>query len=72
MHGRLMLGISLLLLDLRSGGTMSAEIHLQLIDTQEPERIGICFALLQDLQNGFSLTIRLQRLHLPTNTLGTL
>jgi len=51
---------------------MSTEVHLQLIDTQEPERIGICSALLQDLQNGLSLTTGLQRLHLPTNALGTL
>ena len=34
---------------------MSAEMHLQLIDAQEPERIGVFFALLQDLQNGLSL-----------------
>ena len=49
MHGRLMLEVSLLPLDLRSGGTMSVEMHLQLIDAQEPERIGVCSALLQDL-----------------------
>ena len=67
-----MLGISLSPLDLRSGGTMSAEMHLQLIDTQEPERIGVCSALLQDLQSGPSLMKGLQRLHLPTNALGTL
>ena len=72
MHGMLMLGTSLLPLDLRSGGTMSAEMHLQLIDAQEPERIGVCSALLQDLQNGPSLTTGLQRLHLLTNALGTL
>jgi len=72
MHERLMLGISLLLLDLRSGGTMNAEMHLQLIDAQEPERIGVCSALLQDLQNGPSLTTGLQRLHPPTNIPGTL
>jgi len=30
------------------------------------------FALLQDLQNGLSLTTGLQRLHPPTNALGTL
>jgi len=51
-----MLGISLSPLDQRSGGTMSAEMHLQLIDTQEPEKIGVCSALLQDLQNSLSLT----------------
>ena len=67
-----MLGISLSPLDLRSGGTMSAEMHLQLIDAQEPERIGICSTLLQDLQNSPSLTIGLQRLHPPTNAPGTL
>ena len=72
MYGRLMPGISLSLLDLRSGGMMSAEMHLQLIDIQEPERIGVCSALLQDLQNGLSLMTGLQRLHPPTNTLGTL
>ena len=72
MHGRLMPGISLLPLDLRSGGMMSAEMHLQLIDAQEPERIDVCSALLQDLQNGPSLTTGLQRLHLPTNAPGTL
>jgi len=72
MHGMLMLGISLLPLDQRSGGTMSAEMHLQLIDAQEPERIGVCSALLQDLQNGPSLTTGLQRLHPPTNAPGTL
>ena len=72
MHERLMPGISLSLLDLRSGGTMSVEIHLQLIDAQEPERIGVCSTLLQDLQNGPSLTTGLQRLHLPTNASGTL
>jgi len=59
MHRRLMLGISLLSLDLRSGGTMSAEMHLQLINTQEPERIGICSALLQDLQSSPSLDARI-------------
>ena len=42
------------------------------IGAQEPERIGVCSALLQDLQNGPSLTTGLQRLHLPTNTPGTL
>ena len=72
MHGRLMLGISLSPLDLRSGRTMSAEMHLQLINVQEPERIGVCFALLQDLQNGPSLMTGLQRLHLPTNAPRTL
>jgi len=51
---------------------MSVEMHLQLIDAQEPERIGVCSTLLQDLQNGPSLTTRLQRLHLPTNASGTL
>jgi len=51
---------------------MSAEVHLQLIDTQKPERIGVCSALLQDLQNGPSLTTGLQRLHPPTNAPGTL
>jgi len=56
MHGRLMLGISLSLLDQRSGGTMSAEMHLQSIGIQELERIGVCSALLQDLQSGSSLT----------------
>jgi len=72
MHERLIPGISLSLLDLRSGGTMSVEMHLQLIDAQEPERIGVCSTLLQDLQNGPSLTTGLQRLHLPTNASGTL
>jgi len=72
MHGMLMLGTSLLLLDLRSSGIMSAEMQLQLIDAQEPERIGVCSALLQDLQNGLSLTTGLQKLHPPTNALGTL
>jgi len=67
-----MLGISLSLLDLRSGGTTSAEMYLQLIDTQEPERIDVCSALLQDLQNGPSLMTGLQRLHPPTNAPGTL
>ena len=67
-----MLGISLSPLDQRSGGTMSAEMHLQLIDTQEPERIGVCSALPQDLQNSPSLTTGLQRLHPPTNASGTL
>jgi len=67
-----MLGMSLSLLDLRSGGTMSAEMHLQLIDAQEPERIGACSTLLPDLQNGLSLTTGLQRLHPPTNALGIL
>ena len=67
-----MLGISLSLLDLRSGGTTSAEMYLQLIDAQEPERIDVCSALLQDLQNSPSLTTGLQRLHPPTNALGTL
>jgi len=51
---------------------MSAEMHLQLIDAQEPERIGVCSTLLQDLQNGPSLTTELQRLHPPTNAPGTL
>jgi len=51
---------------------MSAEMHLLLIDAQEPERIGICSALLQDLQNGPSLMAGLQRLHPPTNAPGTL
>ena len=41
-------------------------------DAQEPERIGVCSALLQDLQNSPSLTTGLQRLHPPTNALGTL
>ena len=72
MHEMLMLEISLLPLDLRSGGTMSAEIYLQLIDAQVPERIGVCSAPLQDLQNGPSLTTGLQRLHPPTNAPGTL
>ena len=67
-----MLGISLSLLDLRSGGTTSAEMYLQLIDAQEPERIDVCSALLQDLQNGPSLMTGLQRLHPPTNAPGTL
>ena len=67
-----MLGTSLLPLDLRSGGTMSAEMHLQLIDAQELERIGVCSTLLQDLQNGPSLMTGLQRLHSPTSALGTL
>ena len=67
-----MLGISLLPLDLRSGRTMSAEMHLQFIDAQEPERIGVFFALLQDLQNSLSLITGLQRLHPPTNAPGTL
>ena len=67
-----MLGTSLLPLDLRSGGTMSAEMHLQLINAQEPERIGVCSALLQDLQNGSSLTTGLQRLHPSTSAPGTL
>jgi len=72
MHERLMLGISLSPLNLRSGGMISVEMHLQLINTQEPERIGICSALLQDLQNGSSLMTELQRLHPPTNVPGTL
>ena len=72
MHGTLMLGTSLSLLDQRSGGTTSAEMHWQLIGVQELERIGVFFALLQDLPNGLSLTTGLQRLHPPTNTLGTL
>jgi len=72
MHGMLMLGTSLSLLDLRSGGTMSAEMHWQSIGAQELERIGVCFALLQDLQNSLSLMTGLQRLHPPTNALGTL
>ena len=72
MHGRLMLGISLSLLNQRSGGTTSAEMHLQPIGAQELERIGVCSALLQDLQSGPSLTTGLQRLHPPTNALGTL
>ena len=72
MHGRLMLGISLSLLDQRSGGTMSAEMHLQSIGTQELERISVFFALLQYLQNSLSLMTGLQRLHPPTNALGTL
>jgi len=50
----------------------SARMHLQPIGAQEPERIGIFFALLQDLQNSLSLTTGLQRLHPPTNALGTL
>jgi len=41
-------------------------------DAQEPERIGVCSAPLQDLQNGPSLTTGLQRLHPPTNAPGTL
>ena len=72
MHGMLILGTSLLPLNLRSGGTTSARMHLQPIGAQEPERIGIFFALLQDLQNSLSLTTGLQRLHPPTNALGTL
>ena len=51
---------------------MSAEMHWQPIGAQELERIGVFFALLQDLQNGSSLTTGLQRLHPPTNTPGTL
>jgi len=50
----------------------SAEMHWQLIDVQELERIGVFFALLQDLPNSLSLTTGLQRLHPPTNALGTL
>ena len=72
MYGMLMLRTPLSPLDLRSGGTMSAEMHWQPIGVQELERIGVFFALLQDLQNGLSLTTGLQRLHLPTNALGTL
>jgi len=72
MHGMLMLGTSLSPLDLRSGGTTSAEMYLQLIGAQELERIGVCSALLQNLQNDLSLTTGLQRLHSPTNALGTL
>jgi len=72
MHGMLMLRTSLSPLDQRSGGTISAEIHWQPIGAQELERIGVFFALLQDLQNGLSLTTGLQRLHPPTNALGTL
>jgi len=51
---------------------MSAEMHWQSIGAQELERIGVCFALLQDLQNSLSLMTGLQRLHPPTNALGTL
>jgi len=47
-------------------------MHLQLIDAQELERIGVCSTLLQDLQNGPSLMTGLQRLHSPTSALGTL
>ena len=72
MHGMLMLGILLSLLNQRNGKTTSAEMHLQPIGAQELERIGVFFALLQDLQNGLSLTTGLQRLHPPTNALGTL
>jgi len=67
-----MLGTLLSPLDLRSGGTISASLHLQLIGAQELEKIGICSTLLQDLQNGLSLMTGLQRLHPPTNALGTL
>jgi len=72
MHERLMLGISLSLLDQRSGGMTSAEMHLQPTGAQELERIGVCSTLLQDLQSGPSLTTGLQRLHPPINALGTL
>ena len=51
---------------------MSAEMHLQSIGTQELERISVFFALLQYLQNSLSLMTGLQRLHPPTNALGTL
>ena len=67
-----MLGTLLSPLNLRSGRTISAEMHLQLIGTQKLEKIGICSTLLQDLQNGLSLMTGLQRLHPPTNALGTL
>ena len=51
---------------------MSAEMHLQLIDVQESERIDVCSTPLQDLQNSPSLMTGLQRLHPPTNAPGTL
>ena len=57
--------------DLRSGGMMSVNGHLSYIDTQEPERTGMYFALLLDMLNDLSLTTGVQRLRLPTNALGT-
>jgi len=71
MLGRLMLGISQLPVNLRSGGTMSVNGHLRCTGEQELERTGMLFALLLDMLNDLSLTTGLQRLHLPTNALGT-
>ena len=71
MLGRLMLGTSQLPVDLRSSGMMSINGHSEYTGIQELERTGILFALLLDVLNNLSLTTGLQRLHLPTNTLGT-
>ena len=72
MLGRLILGLSLLQLDPRSGGMMSAGVYLSFTDAQEPERTDAYFALLQRVPNNLSLTTELQKLHLLTSTLGTL
>ena len=69
--GRLMLGISQSPVDLRSGGMMSVNGHLRCTGEQELEKTDMLFALLLDVLNDLSLTTGLQRLHLPTNALGT-
>jgi len=56
MLGRLMLGPSLLQLNPRSGGMMSTGVYLRLIDTQEPDRTGTYFTLLQGVLGDLSLT----------------
>jgi len=66
-----MLGTSQSPVDLRSGGTISVNGYLSYIDTQEPKRTGMYFALPLDVLNDLSLTTGLQRLHLPTNVPGT-
>ena len=46
---------------------MSAGVHSRLTDTQEPDRTGTHFALLQEVLNNLSLMKGLQRLHLLTS-----